>query len=520
MEAVGVGANVLAFVVLGIKSAKLAHDTLSAIKDGPAIVQSLAASFLQLHYILEQLLQSRAAARDTALHGQARQCCEDLDKLANTIERLQVPPKEKATGRFWKRLKTAISENDLKRLDAWVAQQASMLSLRLNVLSSNEIYATRDGNERIQQKIELMGTSMQTQFESQTANFLGAAMSITSNRNDERSALEAGLSSIQQTIETTHSISSKDTQSMFELLKEIKDRIAPESNGGAGTTSAIDGGERAEAVASLDLDQKMLESIDSLCSLIGEKRNAVDAYGEDDGQAESAIEDLEGLVQTLRKQKLPVSDAKSFENDLGRFSKWFGSGALSINSGAAMSRRPPTRVIEQIQGFHEADIGVGRFSLRVQKRKRAIDTEDHDDNDTRAVKRCHTDWNMTLAFLPDSDRGQNRHMLLASLTRQTNTMSSISRLQVNRVLPAESLVFKLVRQGNLRGLKEMLQDGRASLQDHDEYGASLLFYSMRQPEVCKFLLDSGLDVDHVANGSGYDKETDGMVWVHQSLSLK
>lgn len=135
MEAIGVGANVLAFVVLGIKSAKLAHDTLSAIKDGPALVQGLAGNFLQLHWILEQLLQCRAAENDAALHGQARLCCEDLDKLAKTIERLQVPPKEKETGRFWKRLKAAISENDLKRLNDWVTQQAGMLNLRLSVLS-------------------------------------------------------------------------------------------------------------------------------------------------------------------------------------------------------------------------------------------------------------------------------------------------------------------------------------------------------------------------------------------------
>lgn len=135
MEAIGVGANVLAFVVLGIKSAKLAHDTLSAISDGPARVRNLAASFLQLHWILEQLLQCRAAATDTALHGQARQCCETLGKLAMTIERLQVSPGERATGRFWKRLKAAISESDLEKLGLWVAQQTSMLSLRLNVLS-------------------------------------------------------------------------------------------------------------------------------------------------------------------------------------------------------------------------------------------------------------------------------------------------------------------------------------------------------------------------------------------------
>lgn len=151
---------------------------------------------------------------------------------------------------------------------------------------------------------------------------------------------------------------------------------------------------------------------------------------------------------------------------------------LLVTVGA--SQRPVTQVLEQTHSFSEAVVGAGKFSLRVQKRKRAIATEDQDDDDTRSGKRCHTDWMMALAFVPS--QGQNRQMLLASITQQelfTGNVSSISRLQVSRVLPAGSPVFELVRAGDLQGLKEMLQDGEASLQDHDEYGASLLFVSPR-----------------------------------------
>ncbi|KAJ3471643.1 hypothetical protein MRS44_001742 [Fusarium solani] len=482
MEAIGGGANVLAFVVLGIKSAKLTHDTLSAISDGPARVRNLAAGFLQLHWILEQLLQCRAAATDTALHGQARQCCLS---------------RERATGRFWKRLKAAISESDLEKLGLWHATLTDVGVL------SNAIYATRDGNEKIQQQIHSFGASMQTQFVTQTATIQGAAQSIMSSHNDGRRTLEAGLSSIQETIDATHSISSDDIRSMSQLLKEIKDRIAPEPKHNPEMTNSSGDDEHAMDEAAPGSDHKLLDSIDSLCSLINEKRDAVDAYEEDDDQAKSAIENLEELVQNLRGQKLPVSDPKSFGSDLARFGKWFGSGALSINSRVESYGRPLTRVVEQSQSFSEVDIGAGKIHLMVQKRKRAIDTADQDDDDTRAKKRCDTDWMMKLAFVPD--RGQNNHMLLVSLTRQrlsTNSMTCISGLQINRVLPEGSLVFQLVEQGNLRGLKEMLQDGRASLQDHDEHGASLLFYSVQHPQVCKFLIDSGLDVDHVARSPG------------------
>jgi len=52
-----------------------------------------------------------------------------------------------------------------------------------------------------------------------------------------------------------------------------------------------------------------------------------------------------------------------------------------------------------------------------------------------------------------------------------------SRLDINRIIPSESIVFHLVREGRLQELREMLQRGEASLRDHDEYGASLLFVS-------------------------------------------
>ena len=56
-------------------------------------------------------------------------------------------------------------------------------------------------------------------------------------------------------------------------------------------------------------------------------------------------------------------------------------------------------------------------------------------------------------------------------------ISSISRLEINRVIPSDSKVFTLVSEGRLEELCEMLQQGNASLRDFDENGASLLFVS-------------------------------------------
>ena len=70
-------------------------------------------------------------------------------------------------------------------------------------------------------------------------------------------------------------------------------------------------------------------------------------------------------------------------------------------------------------------------------------------------------------------------LVASSLQREVfkGNVSSISSLTVNRVLPAVSRIFRLVEEGRIVEFQEMLREGQASLRDHDEYGASLLFVS-------------------------------------------
>ncbi|KAH8673392.1 hypothetical protein BX600DRAFT_433023 [Xylariales sp. PMI_506] len=114
--------------------------------------------------------------------------------------------------------------------------------------------------------------------------------------------------------------------------------------------------------------------------------------------------------------------------------------------------------------------------------------------------------NTTKAVLIPTD-SKRVGLIVASISQQEvfpGVSCSISQLAINPIIPSGSPVFDLVRRGNVQELRKMLQRGEASLKDHDEFGASLLMllipkelvkYSTRQPEMCKFLLESGLDVD-------------------------
>lgn len=85
----------------------------------------------------------------------------------------------------------------------------------------------------------------------------------------------------------------------------------------------------------------------------------------------------------------------------------------------------------------------------------------------------------TVTFTPYGKK--NPYTLIASEYNfknwATRSFKSISFLAVNPVLPKTSRVFQVVEKGDLQGLQEMLQKGKASLRDTDENGLSLLFVS-------------------------------------------
>jgi hypothetical protein len=86
-----------------------------------------------------------------------------------------------------------------------------------------------------------------------------------------------------------------------------------------------------------------------------------------------------------------------------------------------------------------------------------------------------------ISFVPKlSQRQHGFQAVLRQYHDNRGTYNVIPRLSINNIIPADSLVFTLVKRGRMAEFQELLMSGKASLRDHDEYGTSLLFVSQLQ----------------------------------------
>ena len=170
MEAVGAGANVLTFVLLGLKSAQVVHDIFSTIRDAPQTVQTLVGHVAQLQGILQSLktLEYRLASQEayTALESAVQNCSRDLEDLASKSQQLEVLPTENRAGKLWKRIKATVGEKGLQRMGDSVVRHVVILNTHLQLW---QVKSTSASQTQYSEIIKLLG-GIQSQVSTICAN--------------------------------------------------------------------------------------------------------------------------------------------------------------------------------------------------------------------------------------------------------------------------------------------------------------------------------------------------------------
>lgn len=437
------GASLVTFVVVALQSIKTVHGVISAVKDGPQSVRSLADSVAQLKSILERLshiqLEPANSIDLTDLSNLTQRCATDLGNFESKLQGLNLSTDDRRFGRFWKRLKAAISEKELERMREMIRAHTLTLNFHLSLLQTAQL-----------------------------------------------------------------SFSSMQSTEILKLLKELKSDIAQSSFANHGTATSQNPNATATAIdaTTTDTTESALEdSISRLIKLVNEKECTVESE-----DAEQLIDDLQTLIDSAHsKESIPVAPHEPGEGEaisnIARELKLatsliFSAPSIAINSnGMAISSRRSNCirssflkartgliasafsgcVIDQQRKRKVIDLDSGTLTVATNKRRRRHDGQQRDVTTDRSGA-SGREFFVEILFKPKTSQA----MLAVSVSQGQllrGSFSSIPRLSVNNVLPVGSLVFKLAENGRIEDLVSLVAAGKASLRDHDTEGQSLLHVS-------------------------------------------
>ncbi|KAI1359227.1 hypothetical protein F5Y08DRAFT_86020 [Xylaria arbuscula] len=522
MEALGAGASAATFVIAAAQLSKFLYITFCSIKDGPDAVRKVASHMQQLHGVLEQLKLSPLAAHDDALVGHIALCVKDLNQLADGVTRLQFLPGEKRAGKLWKRFRCFLDEKKLEDIQHQLIQHTSTLGLRHSVLQSNTICQTLSKANLASQSIEALSKKFTQQAQDRASEVNALDQNIQGLLALQTDTIQSNLSSICTSLENVSFVSHSNTDLMLNALDEIKNLITAQTardnthqahefscasddhdNRGRGTSSSHN------CLRGTSPVHDLISTITRLSDLIRLKDCIFDAYADSDSDAENIIEDLQEMLYLARRYGKPSQQTGGetpmlLRSGIRRFNQAFGQFCLVVNAEGPQQNGKGVAVTEN-QVYAKIEIKeLGSLTLKCMDRYRLSRKLKKDSRDQETVYLDHV---MTAIFMPSDPKKYN--MIVGSTLQRSGwgeAAPTISRLDINRVLPARSKVFQVVREDRLQEFRAMLQNGEASLRDHDEFGANLLMYSMRAPDVCQFLLSTKtLDLDHIASNEGVKK---------------
>ncbi|KAM7211639.1 hypothetical protein V8F06_012992 [Rhypophila decipiens] len=546
----------------GLTSAKKIHEFVGSINDGGKHVDDAKRAVESLMLSLERLSRCRIVG-EPGLGGQAfaariMVCADEMKTLAEELDTLAMKDAQRFLGRQWKRVKLVLNEKRLKEMSAAVLGHTTALDLHLAGLGRY----TLDLNlikVSIEESIDRQATSFQQTIGQhaiwqQQANELESVLIRQTVSKSESRLIEQQAAStltlrddLAQVCNEVVQVS-KEVTNVRDEAKRLREEFQAEKVASTAREDLIMR-KLSQLLEKVQLHAPRVDACDtnpdsedivphtelteSLGWLLGALREKRGIFGRD--EAKDAVDALAGFLERM----CSYLSTKSAAADASKYRHW---GDISAPSDIAGLREN----LRSLQGIILCARSVSLNANNI-KRKRPVET----DLATKRSKMTRIDLpvgtvlvtstrTVCLAVAPPtpisphepipveapSEQNETRISYFPRLARGSSskhvgyvygfhavleqchdyqtggTFSSIPRLFINRVIPADSPVFSVVLEGDLREFQRMLWDGTASLRDHDEYGAPLFFYANAQPEICRFLLDHGADLDQVASVYG------------------
>ena len=329
MDGISAAASVLGILDVALRSAKFLHDLLLAVKDGPKDVERAVFALGQFQYALQQL--SQCPAFSTAGSAPAveyiKTCSDDVNRFADKLGKLVISDSDKRSGRIWKKVKIAFNEKTLAQVCDAIGHHTSSLLLQLSTyqrfyhapnLGYCMIADTPDNSNVMHDSANRLTT---------IDGRLTEQVDIANNQNTVLSEITNDIAQLKVGCDSIQAMSSNQATQMLDMLRQLQDQVrsmstpsqtAPEVVSPAtDTVCSSYGVEEKEPARTED---EVLEAIERLCLLVGEK--------EDETESEDADELIEEIHRLTTHLKL-LNSMEPLADD-GAQTTWYGLERWSV----------------------------------------------------------------------------------------------------------------------------------------------------------------------------------------------
>ena len=138
-------AAVIAVITISLQSTKVVYQSINDIKDGPEIVEELAARTGRLEEILQQLrqlIQDQQGTIDandvsiwTPLESQVSQCRDYLQKVEVKLSTFALSNARHGFKKTWRSMKTILNKQELSRISNQIQHRVATLDLQVAIIS-------------------------------------------------------------------------------------------------------------------------------------------------------------------------------------------------------------------------------------------------------------------------------------------------------------------------------------------------------------------------------------------------
>ncbi|KAL9024191.1 MAG: hypothetical protein Q9196_006697 [Gyalolechia fulgens] len=553
-------ASLITLIAFSLQSTKLVYQTIDDIRDGPSVITSLAESTKRLESILQQLLQlinhsgqSQQAHSPTTwkpLQQKISECSKDMQEASHKLDALNPNGAKHQVDRAWKRVKLSLKDSFFTRLDGQVKSHLAELGLQLQIVNTDvrqtqQHHTSETFFRTINNQLSLQSTSLHDHI---TEKAQGIEASLTTlvtgvdvadkNRVEESRQLRDSFEQINDTLtsrlneneqssrqlvqlsneqiaaqfDQLHAISADQSQTILELLHQIRGCLKNESSAAtpADKESNTKAQDTLDSVTSKDGGGALSAAIDRLCRYTS---NTTTTYDSD--EADDIIDDLEHIINALLDHDARNSGATHSERKRKRHAdngdpdvpreikkirgmltasravEVYGSSLARMgrsNHGTRKGVRHSTEVYEMANCTAVVSIASGTYDKRMLI----------SNTGTGLVRSTRDSYQGNISILPTHSTSATR--ISVSFTQRL-TYSGFSsphpRLSFHPIIPDNADIFTAVKNGNVDWMLELLGTGKASLHDCDCEGRSLLNYAIQGQQLtpCRFLIEHGADVD-------------------------